>query len=128
MDESGRADQRVLEDLLVVAGDVAPWMAERLVPQIIDALRALPVEQRIEAMGLDGLKHQADVMMAIHDVSYHYRPVQVAVRGTHVNYTSITAGDHEFVDSDGERRLIEWAKALRARKANAPLPEPEPAP
>lgn len=80
-------------------------------------------EHRIEAW-----ERRSALLMAMWDVAYHFGPVRLRVAGTHVNYDVIEAGVHEFVGQNGEDRLIAWADALRHREANAPLPEPEPAP
>jgi hypothetical protein len=70
----------------------------------------------------------ADVYRSMLDLAWHLAmPVTLSIRGTHVNWTCVSVNGHTFdVDTDADRqRLIEWATAVRSRKANAPMPEPK---
>lgn len=71
------------------------------------------------------LIRRSDFYDALWDVAWHVGPVWVLIAGTHAEHSSIRVGEHEFIEREGEDRLIEWARRLKEpREANSPRPEP----
>jgi hypothetical protein len=70
----------------------------------------------------------SDPYDALWDIAWHTGyEVRLGIRGSHMNYSCVTVGEHEIVGEDLDQRLVAWAKMLRRREANAPIPGPPPA-
>lgn len=78
---------------------------------------------------LNGYQRDGILFQALCDLAWGggFWPTLI-IRGTHLNWTCVQVGRHEFdIDNEADReRLIQWAHAVRYREANSPLPEPAP--
>lgn len=76
---------------------------------------------------LSAAERYGTIMLAMMDLAYFgsFHP-SVSIRGTHVNWTCVSAGGHDFnIDNDDEvKRLLAWASTVRYREANGAVPEP----
>lgn len=58
----------------------------------------------------------AEVLHALEDIAYLYRPVSLSVEGTHDTVAVVRTGDYEWKGStlrDHAETLVEWANRLR---------------
>lgn len=70
------------------------------------------------------------VYYAILDILWYNGPVNLMMRGTHMEYTSLTTVhngiEHEFnLDNEDDKgKLVTWAQKLRDQKVGDPKPGP----